>query len=338
MTTAPELTASDTEPGTDVRSTVAVIANKLFAKRFAGVWVLISIIIMFGIWIPDTFLTQLTLTTTLSDVAITGLIALGLMFPLLTGVIDLSVAWIAGFSMVTVSYLSAHGMNAGLAAVITLAACVGFGLVSAVFITTLKVNSLVATLGVGTVALGLTAWITGGNTITPDFGDGFSKLGRGQLFGIPLPFVYVLVLGAVMYYVLEHTPLGRRLNAVGGNPVASRLSGIHVIRLQVGVVLVSAAMSGFAGLVLAAQVGLATDSTGPAYLLPAFAAVFLGATQIKNGPNPWGTILAVVLLGAGIKGLQLLGAEAWTNDFFNGIVLLVAVAASGSMAGRERFS
>jgi ribose transport system permease protein len=141
--------------------------------------------------------------------------------------------------------------------------------------------------------------------------------------------VYVIAIAAVMYYVLYHTPMGRRLAATGGNPVAARLAGIRIRRLQVACLLVSALMAGFAGLVLATENGEATTATAPSLLLPAVAALFLGATQIKEGPNPWGTVLAVVLLGTGIKGLQLEGALPWLSDFFYGAVLLLAVSISG---------
>lgn len=315
-----------TDPAGPARAGVRAVLN----KRYAGFWVLGAEILFFGLVSPQTFLTTLTLRTTLSDGAVTSLLALGIMFPLLTGVFDLSMAWVAGFSMVTASYLSArHGLGTLEICVLSLAGATLLGVISAVFVSRLRVNSMVTTLGVGTVALGLTELIANGNTITPSFSPAFTEFGRGDVFGVPLAFLYALVIAAVMYYVLEHTALGRRLQATGGNQVAARLAGIRVVRLQVGVLVVSAFMSGFAGLVLATQIGVATDSTAPAFLLPGIAAVFLGATQIKERANPWGTILGVVLLGTGIKGLQLLGAAPWVSDFFNGAVLLIAVGISG---------
>jgi ribose transport system permease protein len=331
MTTNVDQVVSSADGSIREASPVLRVARVVLAKRFSGLWVLVGIIILFSALESSTFLTRLTFTSTLGDGAITALMALGLMFPLLTGVLDLSVAWIAGFAMVTVSHLTFYEHQGALeATLITLAGSMGFGLVSALLITRFQVNSLVTTLGVGTVALGITEWIANGNTITPAFGAGFFKIGRGQLLGVPLPFVYVLVVAVLMYYVLDYTALGRRLQAIGGNPVAARLAGIRVDRLQALVIVGSALMSGIAGVVLATQVGVATDATAPAYLLPAAAAVFLGATQIRNGANPWGTVLAVLLLGTGVKGLSLLGAESWTKDFFNGAVLLIAVSMSGS--------
>ncbi|WP_166678132.1 ABC transporter permease [Kribbella kalugense] len=311
-------------------SSGCTVLQSILHQRYAGFWVLTAEVIVFGLVSPHTFLTGLTLRTILSDGAVTSLLALGIMFPLLTGIFDLSMAWVAGFAMVMASYLSAsHGLGTGAICVLTLGGSTVFGMISALLVSKLRVNSMVTTLGVGTIALGLTGLIANGNTITPSFTSGFTEFGRGDLFGVPLAFIYAVFIAAAMYYVLEHTALGRWLQATGGNPVAARLAGIRVVRLQVGVLIVSAFMSGFAGLVLATGIGVATESTAPAFLLPGIAAVFLGATQIKERANPWGTMLGVVLLGTGIKGLQLLGAAPWVSDFFNGAVLLIAVAISG---------
>jgi ribose transport system permease protein len=292
-------------------------------------------VIAFTIAVPGIFLTPLTLQTTLSDSAVTGLLALGVMLPLVTGIFDLSIAQVAGFAMVLASWLEVHhGMGTLEICVITLAASALFGVVSALLVTKLSVNSLVATLGVSTVALGITEITANGNAIQPNFAPGFVEFGRGEIANIPLPFIYVLVIAAAMHYVLEYTTVGRRLHATGGNPVAARLAGINTQRLQVVVLLASALMAGFTGLVLATRVGVATDSTAGAFLFPAVAALFLGATQIKEGPNPWGTVLGVIILATGMKGLQLMGTSPGVGNFFSGAVLLIAVAISGR--GLER--
>jgi ribose transport system permease protein len=334
LTTPPAQTTSlPPTPPHDGRRTWS--PRGLLARRFGGFWVLAAMVVAFGIAAPDIFLTPLTFQTTLGDSAVTGLLALGVMLPLVTGIFDLSIAQVAGFSMVLASWLQVrHDLGTVEICVITLAASVLFGGLSAVLVTKLSVNSLVATLGVSTVALGITEVIAGGNAMIPRFDPSFVEFGRGNVSNIPLPFIYVLVIAGAMYYVLEFTTLGRRLHATGGNPVAARLAGINTSRLQVLVLLISAFMAGFTGLVLATKVGVATDSTAGAFLFPAVAALFLGATQIKEGPNPWGTVLGVIILATGIKGLQLMGASPGVGNFFSGAVLLIAVAISGR--GLER--
>jgi ribose transport system permease protein len=305
--------------------------RRLLKRRFGGLWVLAVMVAFFGIATPHTFLTWLTFKLILSNSAVTGLLALAVMLPLLTGSFDLSVAYVAGFTMILGASLNvANHLGAVEICVITLLAAVGFGLISATLVTKFNVSSFVATLGVGTMALGITEQIGGGNAIEPSFGHAFSELGGGTLFGqIPLPFVYVVALAFALHYLLEHTALGRRLQAVGGNREAARLAGIRVRRLQAAVLLMSALIAGFTGLVLATQVGVATNTTAPPLLFEAIAALFLGATQLKQGPNPWGTVLGVVILGTGTEGLQLLGASPAISDLFSGLVLILAVSVSG---------
>lgn len=294
--------------------------------RFSGIYVWIVIIALFSIIAPDTFPTTLTVKTTLSDNAVTGLLALGTMLAFATGLIDLSFASVAGLSMCVGTWLSIHtGLPPALIAALCVALGLAIGTISGLFITRLGVSSLVTTLGMATVTLGLAEFVTSSNTLTATFPQRFAGLAQDYVWVIPLPALYLLVAGVVFYYLLEHAPVGRRLLATGSNPIAARLAGLRVGRLQVATLAVSGGMAGFAGIVLAAKVGSATSQTGPAFLLPAVAALFLGETQIRSRVNVWGTLLAVFLIGTGIKGLQLIGAKPWVSDFFNGAVLLLAV-------------
>jgi ribose transport system permease protein len=289
------------------------------------VW--IGVVVLFGLLEPETFLTELTFKTILADQAITCALAVGVTLALAAGVIDLSFAAMAGLSMVLVTSLSENGKHSILlSSVFSVLACVALGLVIAALVTWLRVNSLIATLGMLSVASGLTAKVTGGVTLTGTFSATFTAHGQGYWGPFPRPFVYAMVLAAIAYVVLEHTVLGRRLLAVGSNADAARLAGMRVPALQVGAILTNAAIAGLAGVILAAKVGQATDSTGSGYLLPVVAAVFLGSTQLKNRVNVIGSIVAVLTLGTGIKGLQLMGTTPWVTDFFNGAVLLAAVA------------
>jgi len=286
-----------------------------------------AVIALFGLLEPDTFLTELTFKTILADQAITCLLVVGVTLALAAGVIDLSFAAMAGLSMVLVTSFSEGGEHSMLfSSAIAVASCLGLGLLVAALVTWLKVNSLIATLGMLSIATGLTSKVTGGATLTGNFPTWFTQMGQGYWGPFPRPFVYAMALAAIAYVVLEYTVLGRRLLAVGGNQDAARLAGMRVSQLQVGSILVNSGIAGLAGVVLAAKVGQATDTTGSGYLLPVIAAVFLGSTQFKNRVNVIGSIVAVLTLGTGIKGLQLMGTTPWVVDFFNGAVLLTAVA------------
>jgi ribose transport system permease protein len=143
----------------------------------------------------------------------------------------------------------------------------------------------------------------------------------------------MLALALIIFWVLEYTPAGRYLYAVGGNPQAARLAGIRVGRVTTAAFLTSSIVAAFAGVVLAAVLGSANPEVGAPYLLPAFSAVFLGGTQILPGRvNVLGTLLAIFLLATGVKGLQLLGLPGFVEDLFNGLALIIAVALAARTA------
>ena len=306
--------------------------------RLSGLYVWVILLVFFSFTAPHSFPTTLTLKTGLADNSVTGLLALGTLIPFAAGLIDLSFAGIAGLSMVTATWLSIH---TGLPGVVILVIAVlgggACGLGSGLFITRLQINSLVVTLGVSTVALGLSELVSAGNTLTAQWSSGFQNFGQGYVWVFPLPALYLLVVAIVFYYLIEHTAVGRRLLATGSNPNAARLAGLRTARIQTASLVVSGAVAGLAGVVLSTQIGIATTATGPGFLLPAVAALFLGETQIRSRVNVWGTVLAVLLIGTGIKGLELMGAAPWVNDFFNGAVLLLAVgvAARGHLNSKS---
>jgi ribose transport system permease protein len=303
------------------------LVERLRLHQLSGLYVWAAIAIYFSIAEPDIFPTSLTVKTILGDNAITGLLALGALLAFASGLIDLSFASIAGLGLTSATWLSIHSGLPGLT--IALLMIVGggcIGAISGLLITRLGLSSLVTTLAVSTVCLGLAEFVTGGNTLTAEWSPDFQQLGQGYIWVIPIPFIYLMVLALLLYFVLEHTTAGRRVLATGSNPAAARLAGIRVARVQVLALCLSGAVAGFAGTVLAAKIGSATTATGPGFLLAGVAALFLGETQIRRRVNVWGTLLAVLLIGTGIKGLQLMGAQPWVNDFFNGTLLLLAVA------------
>jgi ribose transport system permease protein len=142
--------------------------------------------------------------------------------------------------------------------------------------------------------------------------------------------IYVLVVAVVMWFLLEHTAIGRRLYATGFNPEAARLAGVRVDRLRFMSLVVSGMLAGATGLVLASSIASGSPTAGTSYLLPAFAAAFLGATQLKHGRfNAGGTLIAVLLLGTGTTGLALANAPQWSASMFVGVVLIASLAVTG---------
>jgi ribose transport system permease protein len=295
--------------------------------RYSGLYVLALIIVVFGLWVPDTFLSIETLKGIASQQAVTAILALGMLVPYAAGVFDLSAAAMLGLSVVVVCKLQSTGMNWVLAVVLTVLVGAVVGAVNGLIVVGLRINSFIATLGTSSVLGALVYWVSGNQQITTGISSSFVKLGQGTLVGIPLPVVYLAGVAVILWFVTEFRPLGRKLYATGGNELAARLSGVHTDRLVFAAFLISGTVAALAGVIFAAVIGSASLTAGPPFLLPAFAAMFLGATQIYPGrANVPGTLVAVAVLGTGVKGLLLVGAQFWVSDLFNGLALVAAVA------------
>lgn len=309
---------------------------RLGLDRFSGLYTLGAIIILFGVWIPHLFLTTDNLKTILAESAITAIMALAILVPLAAAQYDLSIAGIMTTGVVLVAYLqSVHHWAPIPAVLITVAVCVLVGAINAFSVVVLRVNSFIATLAMSSILVALVLWISKGNQIVTGISQTFINSGQNQLFGIALPVYYMVAIALILWFVTEQTPFGRYLYAFGDNPEATRLSGVRTGRLTFGALIISGLVAGIAGVILCARVGSASVDSGANYLLPAFAAAFLGSTQLRPGRmNVWGTILAVYLLAVGVKGLQLAGAATWVNPLFNGVALLLAVAVA--MAGAKQ--
>jgi ribose transport system permease protein len=210
------------------------------------------------------------------------------------------------------------------------------GLINGLLVVKLRIPSVVATLGMSSVLMAADRFITEGQFITPLPAD-FVALTSGSLVGVPVLFVILVVVALLTWYLLEHTALGRQMTATGAGIDAARLAGTNTDRAIVVGLLVSSVLGSLAGLMLVSTIGSAAPNSGPAYLLPLFASVYLGSTQIKPGRfNVWGTVVALLVLATGVKGLQLAGGQLWVADLFNGVALILAVGVAIASQRRRR--
>jgi ribose transport system permease protein len=307
--------------------------------RASAVYLLGLIILIFGLWIPETFITETTFKLVFADQVVIAILGLALLIPLTAGTFDLSVGAMLAFSLVIISWFEANtGLPVVVSCLIALAACAGVGFVSGLIIVYFHVNSFIATLGMSQVIAAATLYISENKQITGVFSDSFLDFGRRDLIGIPIVVYYLALIAVVVWYVLEMTPLGRHLFAAGANPESARLSGVRTDRLVWGSLVASAVIAGIAGIIYGAKIGSFSNSFGQPLLFPAFAAVFLGSTQIRNRPNVWGTVLAVYTLAFGVKGLQLAFSTGvyWITPLFNGIALVLAVALASRRLAADR--
>jgi ribose transport system permease protein len=308
-------------------------------QKASALYLLGFIFILFGLWIPETFLTQTTFKLVLADQVVIAILGLALLIPLTAGAFDLSVGTMLAFSLVIVSWFEQEtGLNAILSCLLALLACAAVGFVSGLIIVRFHVNSFIATLGMSQVLAAATLYISANKQIVGVFSDTFLDFGRNEVLGIPIVVYYLVVLALIVWYVLECTPLGRHLFATGANPEAARLSGVRTGHMVWGSLVASAVVAGIAGIVYGAKIGSFSNTFGPPLLFPAFAAVFLGSTQFKSRPNVWGTILAVYTLAFGVKGLQLAfsGGVYWITPLFNGVALILAVALASRRVAADR--
>jgi ribose transport system permease protein len=306
-------------------------------ERFALVGVWLIIILVFSIMLPGIFLSWTNFSVLFATQAPGAILALALIIPLTAGDYDLSVGATLTISAVTIGVLNAvYQVPIGLAVPASLLVGIAIGAINSFFIVYIRIPSLVVTLGTTSVITGVVQWMTNSSTIGGISPVLINLVARGRLFGISYAFYYVIAIAIVIWLIFEYTPLGRRILFVGRSREVARLSGIDVDRVRVGCLISSAFLASVGGIVYAGLLGAADPFSGLNYLLPAFAAAYLGATAIIPGRfNPWGAVIAVYFLATGITGLTMLGIPLWVTSVFNGAALILAVTVSQFARGRE---
>jgi ribose transport system permease protein len=302
------------------------VQRNLSFRNISALYVFAVIFIVFSLWVPETFLVGDTWKALLDSQAVTALLAVGLVCALSAGAFELAIGAELGFGAILVAWLLAkQGVPIVPSLALTLLAGAVIGLVNGLLIVKVRIDSFIATLGVSSILLAMIAWVSTSQQIL-GLSQSFQKIGTSELLGITLPVYIMLAVALVTWYVLERTPAGRRVYATGGNPEAARLAGVRTEMVVVGSLIACGTIAALAGVLVSSRLGTGDPTIGPAYLLPAFSAAFLGSTQFRGGRfNVWGTVLAVYVLATGVKGLQLAGAPIWIPDLFNGVALLIAV-------------
>lgn len=285
-----------------------------------------------------TFPTSANFQIVTGNQAVLALVALAAVIPLVTGQFDLSVGAVAGIcSIACAAVASKHGFPLVPAIAVGIALGALIGLANGLLVAYLGLNSLITTLGTATILAGLTTWYTSGLAIVQGIPKPLTDLGTGNTLGIPRLALPVGVIAVLVHYVLEHTPLGRRLHAVGSSATAARLVGVRVDRMVLTSFVLAGVLAGCAGVLQVGRSGGANPQIGPNFTLPALAAAFLGAVAIKPGRyNVGGTLVAILLLAALTSGLTLAGTADYVNDLVNGGALILGVATATVLARRRR--
>ncbi|WP_395155218.1 ABC transporter permease [Ilumatobacter sp.] len=314
---------------------------KMFHPRNIGVVYLYALIwAVFMTWVPETWFTWLTHRSVLNANAILVVVALGLLVPLAAGVFDLSIAGTISASSVVAGWgMVEQGWSYPVAIAAALLVGVVVGNVNGFLVVKIRIDSFIATLGMSSILTAFAVWRSNNRSIL-GFPDSFKSLATEFAWGLNKTVILAIVLAFALWFIVEHTAVGRYLFATGGAREAARLAGVQTDRYVWGSLVTSAVFAAIGGVMLAAQFGSTQAQSGSPYLLPAFAAAFLGSTQFKRRFNVWGAVLAVFVLQSGVKGLQLAGVgTTWIEALFFGVALIVAVGFSSyrkSVHGGER--
>ncbi len=294
--------------------------------RYAIILALVLLVIVF--WSSsDTFFTENNIFNIFKQVAVVGIVSVGMTMVLLTGGIDLSVGSTIGVACVLTATLLLAGVNAILAVIISLIACTAIGMLNGFFINVLKIPPLITTLGMMTSLRGTAYLITGGLPIF-GFESDILVLGKGMIFGvIPVQMVIMVAIFILGWLFLDKTRFGRYIYGVGGNEEATRLSGVNVKKIKYIVYAISGFLSGLAGVVLLARVNSGQPKAGDGYEMNVITAVVLGGVSISGGEGKIGfVIIGVLFMGVLTNGMIMLNVDTYVQQVIQGFALLGAVS------------
>jgi ribose transport system permease protein len=304
------------------------VARRLGIQRYAILIVFAAMIVAFGVAIPSTFLSMGNLSNILGSQAVLFILVMAVLLPTIMGdFVDLSLGSSLGLSAMTLAVLNVqHHTNVVLACLVGIAAALVVGLVNVFFVVYFDNDPFIVTLGVMTIVQGIIYIISGNNSVGIVSGSLSDWIFNNSFLQIPLEFYYGLAIFLVVWYVLSFTPVGQKALVIGQSREVARLTGVRVNRMRSWAFILAAGIAGIAGIAYAGTNGTVDPTAGSALILPAYAAVFLGATAIKPGRiNALGALIAVYFLAAGTAGLELLGTANYIQQIFYGAALVAAV-------------
>jgi len=336
---------------TDVKSTASA-QDRFdifgFAARFAPLIFLILLMAVFAIVEPR-FLSQVNLFNIARQVSVTGLLAIGMTFVILTAGIDLSIGSLLAFAGLVAAAVAKGGLSDRftvgddtigygwpLAALAAIALGMAGGFVQGLAITKLKVPPFVVTLGGMSVFRGAALLFAAGGPIS-GFEPGFAWWGQGKIGPVPVPVILFLICAATAHIVLRYARFGRRVYAVGGNPEAARLSGLNVNRIICSVYVIMGFFAGLCAFVLSARLNSAEAVAGTGYELTVIASVVIGGTSLFGGVGTiFGTVIGSLLIGVLLNGLVILNVSSYIQQIIIGVIIVLAVSFDTFAKSRRR--
>ncbi len=283
----------------------------------------------FAVWpvTAETFRSPANLRILIASQAVVAIIALAALIPLICNEFDLSIGPTAGLAATT----SAAALSDGRPILLSIAMGIGVGIVvgvvNALLVTRARVNGVVTTLGTSTILLGIVNQSTGGLAIVSDIPRSFTRFGTGSIVGVPTVALALIAAVLVTWFLVDHTPFGRRLSAIGSNSEAAALLGLPVRSTVAMSFVLAGGLSAAAGVVYVSRAGGADPSIGNQFTLPALAAALLSAAAVRPGRyNVGGTIVAIFFVAVLNNGLNIAGAQPYLTNYVNGLALIFGVA------------
>lgn len=294
-------------------------------KKAAPLMSLVIMVLVLGLLSPH-FLTVDNLLAIGLQMSVVAIMAIGQMLVIISAGIDLSVGSLLALSGVSTTLLLAHGVPLVPALLAGLAVGMLSGLISGTLVAYGRIPAFIATLGMMGIARGASLLLTGG---VPVFGlpESFAVFGGGRIAGIlPVPVVITLVLAAAVHIFLTYRPMGRHLYAIGSNPTAARLSGIHLERTQVKIFALNGALTGLAGIIMASRLSTGQPTAGTGYELDVIAACVIGGASLSGGEGSiLGAIIGALIMGVLRNGCNLLDISAFWQQIAIGSIIIIAV-------------
>jgi ribose transport system permease protein len=347
MTNATQLAQSTEAKGPDVDRPPDKPHETSSARSAAGLLEAYALVIMIAVFIvffsllPETsesFPTVANFQAISGNQAVIAIVSLAALVPLIASQFDLSVGATAGLAAVFSADLMASGTPVIVAVLVGIAIGAAIGLVNGLLVTRARVNAVIVTLGTSTIIGGVIAMKTNGEVIV-NVPSGVIDFGTANTLGVPRPVLVLIGIAVLVYYVLEHTPLGRYLYAMGSNESAARLVGLPTRGTLTASFVIAGALAGAAGVLQVARSGGADPRVSTTFTLAALAAAFLSAAAIRPGRfNVGGVLVAVAFLAVLNGGLNLAGAQPYVNDYVNGAALIVGVGLAAYLGRRRRGS
>lgn len=310
--------------------------TKEWLKRLQPLIALVVMVVALSL-MSDRFLTLVNGRNILLQISVNLCVSIGMTLVILTGGIDLSVGAVLAFAGAFAADLLKNGITLpslnvavqftplGAVAAGILAGLV-LGSINGITITQFRLPPFVATLGMLSIARGLTLLWTGGFPVT-ELGPAFGFIGTGFWLGVPMAVWISAVLVLIFYVISQHTTLGRYIYAVGGSEKAAAFSGINVNFVKLRVYALAGVLAGIGGLIVTARLDAADPKAGLGYELDSIAAVVIGGTSLNGGRGSiFGTVLGCLIIGILNNGLFLLNVSPFWQQVVKGFVILAAVA------------